>query len=89
MVDGWISGLLRRFYLLRTNFWQAKQGAGGWDGGEGWGGRWLRFLTSCLEYQSSQKGPILHHKAKEASSYHWSRCLTDLAFNRGNHFQGD
>ena len=22
-------------------------------------------------------------------SYHWSKCLTDSEFSRGNHFQGD
>ena len=44
MADGWISGLLKQFFLVRTNFRPVERGrvggmeGGGWDGGRrvGW-----------------------------------------------------
>ena len=65
MADGWISGLLRQFFLVCTNFNQAEQG-GGWIGG-GSDNHTAPFRAGEAT-KSSHIGPIPHHKAKEVSS---------------------
>ena len=68
MADGWISGLLRQFFLVCTNFSPAERG-GGWVGGRGGGpGPYTATFRAGEATKSSHIEPIPHHKAMEASS---------------------
>ena len=70
MTNGWISGLLRRFFLVCTNFSPMEQGGRGWEGGDQ--RREPDFHTATFSAgeatKSSHIEPIPHHKAREASS---------------------
>ena len=75
MADGWISGLLRRFFLVCTNFSPGEQG-GGWVGERGEVGGGSDYHTA----------PFRVGEATESSPYHTTRPRRHLA-NDGNSFR--